>query len=260
MRATAAAGRSIHCRTRAAVTRSNAGSGSRSKTSRSSKRSPATSACCSRASRSSDGIAVDPERDAFRADDARDAGRDGAGSAAHVQHPHAGAHQRGEAAMITRQGAAVQDLPVGRVLLRRHRGQSGESGQSLHAAQQALVLPALREDLADVGALERLPLRSGAHDLRNVLPALVLLERLDLAVQAEEVVGQVGVDAEPLEGRRSADAACAPRAAGSVPRRRRRPDRGRAPPCPCARARTAAARGGTRRSPPPADSARGTTR
>ena len=59
------------------------------------------------------GIAVDPERDAFRADDAGDAGRDGAGSAAHVQHPHAWAHQRGEAPMVTRQGAAVQDLPVG---------------------------------------------------------------------------------------------------------------------------------------------------
>src|SRR4029077_3353575 len=71
--------------------------------------------------------------------------------------------------------------------------------ETLHAPQEAFVLPALREDLRDVRPLERLALRPGAHHLGHVLPALVLLERLDLAVQAEEVVGEVGIDAEALD-------------------------------------------------------------
>src|SRR5262249_61976007 len=80
-------------------------------------------------------------------------------------------------------------------------GRSGESRQPLHPTQQALVLPALREDLADVRPLERRALRVRSHHLRDVLPALVLLERLDLLMELEEVLREVGVDAEALEGR-----------------------------------------------------------
>ena len=80
------------------------------------------------------------------------------------------------------------------------------AGQALHAFQQPLVFAPLGEDLGDVGAFEDAALRAGGEHLGHVLPALVLLERLDLAVQAEEVVGEIRFDAG-FGGKRLGDGA-----------------------------------------------------
>src|ERR1041384_453796 len=69
----------------------------------------------------------------------------------------------------------------------------------LHPPQQGLVLAPLGQDLADVGAFEDAALEPGGEHRGHVLPALVLLERLDLAMQPEEIITEVGVHAEPLE-------------------------------------------------------------
>src|SRR5262249_49785208 len=74
-----------------------------------------------------------------------------------------------------------------------------ESRRVLHACHQALVLATFRENLGDVGALEAASLWRGDEQFGNVLPPFILLEGLDLAMQAEEVIGQVRIDAEAFE-------------------------------------------------------------
>src|SRR5262249_25897339 len=69
------------------------------------------------------------------------------------------------------------------------RGLHSEAGKFLHAPQQALVFAAFRENFGDVGALEAAALWRGDEQVGNVLPPFILLERFDLAVQAEEVIG-----------------------------------------------------------------------
>src|SRR6185436_15997058 len=92
--------------------------------------------------------------------------------------------------------------PSGLRSLPNERLSTGEARELLHASQQSLVLPALGKDLLDVGTLEATALSRVLEDRRHVLPALVLLERLDLRVELEEVVREVGIDAETLEGNR----------------------------------------------------------
>src|SRR5512143_395680 len=75
-----------------------------------------------------------------------------------------------------------------------------QTRQALHALQKTLILAPLGEDLGDVGTLEELALRARGQHLGNVLPPLLLLERLDLAVQAKEVLREVRLHAEALEG------------------------------------------------------------
>src|SRR5579885_3511400 len=72
--------------------------------------------------------------------------------------------------------------------------------EPLHAHEQPLVLAPLGADLGHVRPLEPPALDCRRHHRRHVGPALALLERLDLAMEAEDVRAEVGIDAEAREG------------------------------------------------------------